>query len=398
MELIIYDRIRNRKVTFFNQFQVSLKHDSVASTFSFSMYFDPDNLEHKELACIGHYHVCRIMHNGELLITGVNLSTKFSSQPEAKLIEIGGYSLPGVLEDSDIPTGLFPLQNDGKSLKQITEALIKPFGLKLVIDPAVYQRSQKPFVATQESDPAADKGYVKPPADYGYDATPGTDKINKGIKSSSAKVSQNIKSYLTELATQRNVVLSHDEQGNLLFTKCRTDKPAVARFDVRDSSVTPGTTSIGTEMHLDFDGQQMHSHITVLKQADEDGGNAGEVTLRNPYVINTVFRPKVIVQDSGDEIDTHQAAKNAIAAELKGLKLTIKTDRWTVDGKLLRPNSIIEVYNPEIYLYKLSKWFIESIDYVGEGEENMTATLTCVLPCVYDDTPPEYLFKGINLH
>lgn len=362
MILKINDRIRNRQVKYFNQFNLSLKYDAVGSAFAFQFYFNPDNQEHKELACIGHFHECTVEHNGELLLTGVILSEAFKSGPVREMVPISGYSLPGVLEDCEIPPSVYPLQNDGLSLKQIAEKLIEPFKLKMSVDTSV----------------AA--------------------KMNAKYETTTAKESQSVKSYLTELAAQKNIIISHNEKGELLFTSAKTNRQPIATFkeEARETFSVEGK-SISTGMDLSFNGQAMHSHITVMKQADSDGGNAGESTVRNPFVIGSVYRPRVIVQNSGDDNDTEQAAKNALAAELKNLKLTIRTARWEIDGKIIKPNNIISVTNPEIYLYKESKWFVESIDFVGDNTKTI-ATLNCVLPCVYDGTTPEYLFKGINLH
>ena len=120
--------------------------------------------------------------------------------------------------------------------------------------------------------------------------------------------------------------------------------------------------------------------------------------MRNPYVINNVYRPKVVTQSSGDDIDTKQVAMNALAQELKNLSLSIQIDRWSIkkDG-IIRPNTIITVINPDIYLYKESRWFVEEVTMVG-NEDSATATLKCVLPEAYNGNMPEYLFKGINMH
>lgn len=355
MELVINDRIRNRKITFFNNFALSLKYDSVGSAFSFGFYFNPDNQEHKEVMCIGHYHLCKVTHNGETLLTGYILSQDFNSSSMANMVSISGYSLPGVLEDCEIPTKLYPLQSDGLSLRNIAQKLIQPFGLNLIVDSSVAAL------------------------------------VDSTFKTSTASESQTVKSYLSELASQKNVVISHDEEGRLLFTKAKTNQNPVLDFNVPNGGMP------GTSMKLSYAGQQMHSHITVQKQADSDGGNAGEFTIRNPFVIESVYRPKTMTQSSGDDNDTEKAAKTALAAELKNIKLTITTDRWVVDGKILKPNNIITVTNPECYLYKKSRWFIESIDYKGDESVN-TAVLNCVLPCVYDGSTPEYLWKNVNLH
>jgi len=355
MELVVNDRIRNRKIDFFNNFTLKLPYDSLSGNFSFTFYNNPDNPEHKELLCIGHYHICKVTHNGETLLTGNMISQGFVSSSQRKLVAITGYSLPGVLEDCEIPPKIYPLQSDNLSLKQIAQKIIAPFGLKMVIDSSV------------------------------------SSLMNSSFKKSTAKENQNIKSYLSELASQKNIVLSHTPNGELWFTKAKTKQKPILDFDTSKGAIP------GTEFTLQFDGQAMHSHITVQKQASTDGGNAGEYTIRNPYVINSVYRPKVISQNSGDDNDSQKAAKTALAAELKNLKLTIKTDRWIVDGKIIKPNNLITVINPEIYAFKKQTWFIESIDFVGDNTQT-TATLNCVIPEVYNMETPVYLYKGINLH
>jgi prophage tail gpP-like protein len=346
----INDRIRTRKVEFFNNFRLSLKYDSVASTFAFNFLFNPDNIEHKELACIGHYHIATVEHNGKTLLTGYVLNEGFRDSRVKELAGFSGYSLPGVLEDCQLP--LDSLQFSGLSLTNIARKLIKPFDLKMRLDQSVAGRMDQKFDET------------------------------------TAEPAQTIKDFLTELATQKNVVMSHNEFGDLVFTSANTDQKPILNFE--DGGVP------FTDMDLSFNGQAMHSQITVVKQADSDGGNAGESTVKNPYV-PFVHRPKVIVQSSGNDNDTLEVAKQALAAELKNLKLVITTDRWQIGNDIIKPNTIISVKNPKVYLYKKSNWFVESVDYIGNNKE-LTATLTCVLPEVYNGKAPQYLFKGINLH
>jgi len=352
MELVINDRIRNRKVDFFNEFSLSLQYDSVGSTFGVSFYFDPENNEHKELMCIGHYHICKVTHNNETLLTGNILSQKFTSNSGRTMVVLSGYSLGGVLEDCEIPPSLYPLQSDGLTLKQIATKLLNPFKLSLVVDSEVESI------------------------------------VNSTYATSTAKETQSVKAYLSELTAQKDLILSHNESGNILITKAKTNATPLYKFE-------RGLPA--NEMELTFNGQGMHSHITVMKQADSDGGNAGEETIRNPYVINSVYRPKVKTQSSGDDNDSNKATRMALRDELKNLTLKIQLDRWELNGKIVKPNNIIEVINPDIYLYKKSKWFIQSIDFKG-NEKERTATLNCVLPEVFNNNTPEYLFKGINLH
>ena len=354
MELRINDRFVNRKIEFFNNFDFTLTYDAVASAFAFKFLFDPDNPEHKELACIGHYHTVQLIHNGELLLTGYLLSQNFKDKPVPEMTAFGGYSLGGVIEDCDIPPDLFPLQYDGLSLRQIAGKLLSKFPeVGMVVDGSVAAKMDEAFATTT--------------------ATEG----------------QSIKAYLTELATQKNIIISHDAKGRVLFTKAKANAKPVLDYE---NGGTPFTS-----MELTYNGQGMHSHITMMKDADADAGNAGEETIRNPLV-PFVYRPKVLKQSSGTDNNTTDAAKQAVAAEIKGgVKLTIETDRWMVGDKILRPGAIINARNPRVYLYNKTRWFVEAIQFKGTHELT-TAYVNCVLPSVYDGSTPVYPWKGINLH
>lgn len=345
MNIKINDRINIRDIKFFNEFSLDLKYDSVASMFGFNFYFDPKNADHRELSCVSHFHEAIVQHNGETLVTGYILSESFTRSSVKDMVSFSGYSKAGVLEDCEIPPSSYPLQSDNLNLREIAQKLIKPFKIKMVISDSVKSRMEIKYPTT------------------------------------TAKESQSVKSYLTELATQRNIVISHDVHGNLLFTAAKAKSLPIAHFE---------NGLMGAKMHLTFSGQGLHSDITVMKQASSDGGNAAEYTIQNPYV-PIVYRPRVIVQTSGDDISTKEAARNALAAELKNIVLTIETDRWEVNGTIIKPNNIISILAPELYLFKKTNWFIESVNYKGSPEA-IIATLTCVLPEVYNEKYPVNVF------
>lgn len=340
---------RHRKIDFFNSFSLLLNYDSVASAFSFNFYFDPNNEEHKVLFQPTHYHKVDVEHNGELLLRGWILNQSFGSKSTKELSSLSGYSLPGVLEDCEIPTTLYPLQSDGRSLLQIAQRFCSLFPFNVSVDPIVSK------------------------------------KVNGIYDTSTASETQTIKGYLTELATQKKVILTHTNEGNLLFTEAKTSQAPFYHFERGMPNV---------DIKLSIDGQSMHSHITIQKQAGVDGGNAGEFTIRNPYV-PYVYRPKVISQTSGDDIDSSEAARMALSAELKGIVLTITTNVWEIDNKIIKPNSIVTVTDPENYLFKKTRWFVKSIQFNGD-ESSTTAVLTCVLPEVYSNEPVVNIFEGMT--
>lgn len=360
MILKINDRFENRKIDFWNQFQLNLVHNSIGSTFSFQSYFDPENIYHKEIFAPSHFHECTVEDEGELLLTGTILKQGFSQSATKQLVGLSGYSRAGVLEDCEIPPTLYPLQFDGLSLHEITSKLLRPFRVGFKVDSSVSAKMRQSFDV------------------------------------STASESQNIKSFLVELASQKDIVLSHNEHGELLFTQPKTNVPPILTIDTRnrDTDSAYPVTSIRTE----FNGQGMHSPIWIQKQASTDGGNASQSSIKNPYVVGSYsFRPKVKSQTSGDDNDTHLAAKRALANELKNFKLTIELDRWRVGGKIIRPNNMISIIAPEVYIYTKENFFVESVTLTGNNEKK-TATIQCVLPSVYNGENPVNIYRKINLH
>lgn len=367
MILKVNDRFKNRQVAYFTDVNVDLKYDAFASTFQLSYLFDPNNTEQKEFSCVSHYHICTLFHdNGELILTGFILSIKFIDKSVKTLVAISGYSLPGVLEDCDIPPIIpakfasgtptpYSLQYFGLSLKEIVESLIKPFGIKAVIENSVAADMAVPYEETE------------------------------------AKETQSIKSFLSELASQKNIIISHNERGNLVFKRPSSLQKPVFDF-------TPGIIS-GVKMELGFNGQSVHSQITVMKQSDvEEQGIASQETIFNPYV-TTVFRPKVhkLTQKSDKGTDADSSARNIRAKELRSLSLMIETDRWVFNERVIRPGNLITVLNPNVYCYKKTTWFVDNIGLKSD-ERSQTSVLNCCIPEAITGEEPKNIFAGINIH
>lgn len=349
MILKINDRYFNRKVDFFTDFKMNMKYDAMSSNFTLGYDFDPDNAEHKEFSCVGHHHICTLEDNNELLMTCYILSQGFADTPEPELAVINGYSLAGILEDCEIPPGK-TLESNLLTLNEIAQKFIEPFGLQMVVDSSASQAMNEPF------------------------------EVND------AKETESIKSFLSKLASQKNIIISHDQFGRIIFVKPTKNKKPIFDF-VRG---IPGVT-----YKLTYNGKGMHSVITAIQDANDDD-IASNASVNNPYC-PIVFRPHVIIQNSGTSNDTEAAVQNALQQELKNLTLTIGLDRWTLNDKIVRPGELITCFNPKVYLYNKSTWMIEEIDFTGDSQKQ-TATLKCVLPEVFTGGTPVNIFKGINIH
>ncbi|MCE3278028.1 MAG: hypothetical protein K0S44_219 [Bacteroidetes bacterium] len=352
-------------VAYFNNFTFNLKYGEIASNFGFNFYFDPNDPLHAELACVSHFHEATLEHNGETLLTGFILSQGFNKESQKQLASFGGYSKSGVFADCEIPTDLYPLQSDKLTLKEICERIAAKFHLKVIVDQSAVSQSNGVAKSIKE-------------------------KADTVIEKSTASEAQNIKSYLTELTTQRNIVLSHDEFGNIVLTAAKTNQKPL--FHVGEDEGIPATN-----ISMTFNGQSIHSHITVLTQASSKGGNAGEYTIRNPYCpVAFVYRPKVVTMTSGDDITVEDFAKQVLAAELKdAIKVSVTLDRWDINNKLIKPNNIITLKSRENFIYNTTEFFIDEVSYNGNEKEN-TCVLTCVLPEVYNGKTPKNIF--VNPH
>lgn len=311
MELII----NNEKFEYFSEYTIDLKFAAIASAFSFAGLKDflPDISDYTEI---------KVMDGSDLILTGtiVNQSNVVSAMPQ--LIIASGYSLPGVLEDTNIVGNL---QSDNLTLKEIIDKVLQPYGLSYV----------------NETD------------------------LSKKYDKSVAEVTSTPKEYLNGLCSQQNIIMSHNENGEVVFTKLNVDelKPVVS---ISDNSEL-------TKMELIRNGQAMHSEITVIRQASIKNPDAGQFTISNPYC--NAYRPKTKILNSGDIFSVSDAARNELSSELTNITLIIDTLLF------IKPGNLIEVQS-DLLNIKKSKWFVEQTKIKGTVSSE-TYTLTCVLSDVY---------------
>lgn len=300
-----------------------MKYSAIASSFQFNglANFLPDILS---------FPVVTIENDeGDTLITGRAITQGLADGTKTKLMSVSGYSLPGILEDC--PVFKYPLQFDNMSLREIVESVLAPFGIDFLASDNVY-------------------------ADF-----------NTKYKKQTATPTHSAKSFLNTLASQKNILMSHNSDGQLLFTRIDINSLSpVAKFEVKGTEYT--------NIALTASGQQMHSVIRVVRQADKDTANSGEYEIMNPYV--DVYRPTVQELRSGTIYDVEAAARAELAKELRGIKIVIDTLTF------VSPGNIIQVKSEKLEIYKLTNFFVEQTSING-NEKGEKYTLTCSLIDVY---------------
>lgn len=349
----------------FNDVSIDTSLDAVASAFSFTARFDPKNEFHKMLFKPLSFHRIEFLKdNGKPISTGTITVNSFRSQANPELAQLSGYSLGGVLEDCNIPYDLYPLESNNRTLKQIAERLLKYFDLNLIVYPEVEKE------------------------------------CNQIIAKSVAQPEESIKDYLSKIAAQKKVILSHDVYGNVIMFRPKVNSPSKYLYHPENC----------LNISASYDGQGMHSSISTLRQPSRPKKGSSDIlsddydplagsspaskkktllpldTVVNPMI--KVKRPKVDKLSSGDETDTLKGAQNTIANELKGINVSFDVPRWDA----ISIGDIIEVQDESQYIFKPLRLMIAGT-IISESSSEKTMSVTCVLPETFTGEMPKKLFS-----
>lgn len=349
-------KISGQVVDFFTAGTISLKLDSIASTFEFSSRFSANKKEHQEMFKPLQYKTVEIFNSdNNLVFTGTILNHRFRSDKGRNLVVISGYSKSGILEDVSVPVNQYPLESTNRSLKDIADRLCGLFGIKVVI-----AEQSKTILDTNVKDKKRRNSNNLKSLISDLQA-----KAKSVFGRTSASPSESIKEYLAKLASQKNIVLTHNNKGDvLLFQPDLLQKPKY--FFTKGNSIS---------MTADFNGQQMHSDVYVVRQPSD--GNAGVST--SDHAKNSLVganRPTTKILSSGEDTDTKNGALNEVASELKNIAVTVEL-QGLFDG--IYPGEIVNVHNHYIYSYAYNRFMVDTITMKFD-ESSDTTTLGLVVP------------------
>lgn len=332
-------RIAGKNITFFDEISLTRSLDSIGSSFAFKTRFNPENDEHKELFKPLQFLKTEIFDdNDKLLFTGLIVNHSFESNKDINLLSISGYSLSGLLEDVCVPVDQYPLESLNRSIKDIAGRLCGLFGIGLIIDGSAANECNQVFETTTTSP------------------------------------TETIKGYLAKLTSQKNVVLSHNEKGQVVIFKPNVNAHPDYYFN-------KGNT---LSMSSSWNGQSMHSHIFCVRQpSDENEGVATSDSITNPLIQS--YRPVVKVLTSGEDTDTSKAADNELASELKGISVKVRLLGLFED---IKPGDIVNIHNHEIYSFAYSRWMVSKISLSVNIKESITE-LDLVLPETFTGSQPK---------
>ena len=336
-------KIENKFFNHFSNLTLKFNLDTFASVFSFDARFDPFNVEHQKIFKPLTYPKIEIFSNDmDLLLTGNIVNNDFTSTKTPQLVSFSGYTKSGILEDVTIPDSVYPLEKNNQSLSEISDQLLKPFGIGQLIESNV------------------------------------ANEMNLVYEKAVAQPTQSVASFLTQLASQRNIVIGHTKKGDVYYFKAFIGSKPVKSYD--ESNLLSSKMAIN--------GRAFHSDITVRRQpSDENVGVSTVDGVKNPNVEQ--IRSVCKILSSGDDTSTIQAAQNVLAAELRGIQLALELPK--IDYELLC-GQIIEFINPELFIYKKQKFVINEIIYKEDSGVD-TMTINCLTPEAFTGGIPINIFE-----
>jgi prophage tail gpP-like protein len=334
VSLLIDDKI----FKFWTDIRINRSIDNI-DTVEFSAPFDSDASSFRKVFKPFSFKSIDVDVSGEIIFKGVMMGVTPVLENIGKIISVSCYSKIGVLNDCTLPASLYPLEFRDMNLKDIADAIVKPFGLGVE-----------------------------------FASNPGTP-----FKFESVKGDETALSFLVDLAKQKNLIITNTVSGDLLFQQSVIIGNPVANLSQGSSPVVSITPL--------FNPQNYYSHITGLEPVSElsDGS---QVTVKNTRLLG-VLRPDTFIVPDVTNGDV-KAAVNAKIGRMFGNMVTynIKVNTWRdPSDNLWKPNTTITLHAHDAMIYKNYEFVIRRVDF-ERNNKSESATLSVVIPGSFEGKIP----------
>jgi len=336
--------IDGNRFRFWDKVRVTRSIDAM-DTVEFGAPFEPDAPGFRETFRPFSFKSVVITVGGSPLFTGTMVGVSPVVENSQRVVSVSGYSLPGVLNDCTPPASAFPLEFNDQGLREIATTIAGPFGLSVEF--------------------AANQGAV--------------------FERVASEPGKKALTFLTELAKQRNLIVSSTSRGALIFWQSVAAGRPVARLSQGSSPVLSVTPF--------FSPQEYYSHITGLEPVIV--GLAGsQFTVKNPR-LQGVTRP--ITFNAPDTLDADvKAAVEAKAGRMFGnmASYSLRVSTWRdPNGDLWQPNTTVILRAPGAMIYDEYEFVVRSVEFNRERAVE-TATVDLVIPGSFNGEVPEVLPWG----
>ena len=336
-------KINGSRFRFWDSVNITRSIDTI-STIEFGAPFDADSREFRDTFRPFSYQPLEVTIGGELLFTGTMVAVSPTLDNTKKTISASGYSLPGVLNDCTPPASAFPLEFNNQGIRDIATTLVSPFGVGVS------------FAEGVEQGPVFERVACEP--------------------------GKKVFSFLTELAKQRNLVISSTVRGELLFLQSADTGKPVAIFRQGESPVLSVLPT--------FNPQDYYSHITGIEPVVV-GLKGSQFTDKNSILLGSI-RPMTLTAPDTIDSDVREAV-SAKASRMFGnmVSYSVVVDTWRdVKGALWEPNTTVKLQAKSAMIYNEYEFVIRGVNYERNANSE-TATLDLVIPGSFSGQIPEAL-------
>jgi prophage tail gpP-like protein len=277
------------------------------------------------------YYPADIFIGGKLYISGRAEKWDPQVNENSTTMTVECRSRSGVL--IDCPSQNRSLNFKNQSLKQITDILIKPFGLSSEF-----------------------------PSDYNNAIIP---KTKRGI-------TDKIADYLQTLAKSAGMIINSHIKGGLKFETANVNGKPILSLIQGEYPLLQVTAS--------YDGAQRFSDYEAISQTN---GQASNRTLEQDKSVK-FFRPTIFDAKDANQGNIKNAAKWEKSRALsRSAKVSATIGTWyDKNDKLIFENEIVTVLYPKACIFKETRFLIEKVTFSKDGGKNI-ATLDLVQPESY---------------
>lgn len=334
-------RISGRVFRFWTSVSLFRAMDSVSTAEVFAP-FEPDEQAFRNAFRPFTFQDVTVGVGGVPLFTGTMLSPRPSSAVNKRDVRAPCYSTPGVLMDCTPPASSYPLEWDLATLQTVAGDLCRPFGVSVS-----FPNGPGPVFERVSTSPG-----------------------------------ERVMQLLRRLASQRNLVITSNAAGDLVFYRpLTTGEPVV--------TLTEGTSPV-VEVSATFNDQRYYTHITGI--APTIVGLAGpQATVKNQSLTDAV-RPFTYEAEDMEVGDLREAVRSKAGRMFAGaISYTVDLDTWRDPaGDLWQPGTFVRLDAPGVMVYESTLMQIRDV-HLEKTSTRETAALTLILPGSLSGQLPEVL-------
>ena len=309
---------------------------------TFEAPFEPERKTFRDTFQPFTFKPLNVLIKRETVFTGTLLGVEPDLEEDSRTVSCSGYSLPAVLQDCQMPASAFPLELNELPLSEIARRLLDPFLLTVL--------------AEAPEGAAFDRVAIRP--------------------------EETIYSFLSELAKQRNLIITDNGSGALRFLRSSDPGRPVAQFREGEAPLS------GVKPR--FSPQSYFSEITGIAKT-RAGRGGSKYTEQNTHLTDEL-RPHTFQLDDTDDADAPDATR-AKMGRMFGNMLSVELELPTwrdPRGQLFVPNTTVTLVAPGAMIYRETEFLIRDVIYRQDSEET-SASLNLVLPGAFSGEIPKTL-------